>query len=110
MAVFNRERSAMNANVPYEAENVGVRGHTTTVPLDQMQDIWLREKANWNGGMFPSGCASGKVCGHYTQMFWRDTKEVGCATAIGNDGTKNTSDYLVCRYSPLGNYNGQRPY
>jgi len=70
MAVFNRERSAMNANVPYEAENVGVRGHTTTVPLDQMQDIWLREKANWNGGMFPSGCASGKVCGHYTQMVY----------------------------------------
>jgi pathogenesis-related protein 1 len=71
------------------------------------QQLWVAEKNNWNGGAFPSGCASGKVCGHYTQMVWRNTKEVGCATASGSG---HPYSILVCRYSPPGNYNGQKPY
>jgi hypothetical protein len=65
---------------------------------------WVDEKNNWNGD---SGCASGKVCGHYTQMVWRDTKEVGCATAKGSGLPFSV---LVCRYSPPGNVIGQKPY
>ena len=67
------------------------------------QSKWVDEKKDWNGGT----CASGKVCGHYTQMVWRDTKEVGCATAKGGG---HAFSILVCRYSPPGNYPGQKPY
>jgi len=67
------------------------------------QSKWVDEKMNWNDGM----CASGKVCGHYTQMVWRDTKEVGCGTASGSG---HPFSILVCRYSPPGNYPGQKPF
>jgi len=77
------------------------------------QQLWVAEKNNWNGGMYPSGCASGKVCGHYTQMVWKDTKEVGCGTATGNNfswSPGHPAGVLVCRYSPPGNFMGQAPY
>ena len=44
-------------------------------------------------------------CGHYTQIIWRDTKEVGCA--VSKLGSKQI---WVCQYNPPGNYIGQKPY
>jgi pathogenesis-related protein 1 len=40
--------------------------------------------------------------GHFTQMVWADTREVGCAMAVcgGND-------LWVCNYSPNGNVRGR---
>jgi hypothetical protein len=38
-------------------------------------------------------------------MVWRNTTQVGCG--IGNNGR---TDFLVCWYSPQGNYVGQVPY
>jgi len=46
-----------------------------------------------------------EVCGHYTQLVWRDTKEVGCAVAA-----RGTREVWVCNYSPPGNYVGERPW
>jgi len=43
---------------------------------------------------------------HYTQMVWKDTKEVGVASAI----SKNGKVYVVARYYPVGNYLGEYPY
>jgi len=44
---------------------------------------------------------------HYTQMVWKNTKEVGCATATINGMTSNgwhgVNVYLNCRYHPAGN-------
>jgi len=51
-------------------------------------------------------CASGKICGHYTQMVWRSSREVGCAKAICAD----LSQVWVCNYAPAGNWRGERPY
>ena len=51
--------------------------------------------------------------GHYTQMVWKNTKEVGCATATESgktdSGLPGVVVYLVCRYSPPGNTGGP-PY
>jgi uncharacterized protein YkwD len=45
------------------------------------------------------------ACGHYTQVIWRDTKELGCAVA-----RRGNREVWVCEYSPPGNYVGERPY
>lgn len=43
--------------------------------------------------------------GHYTQVVWRGTQQVGCAVA-----RNARDDFLVCRYYPAGNYWGQIAY
>jgi uncharacterized protein YkwD len=86
----------------YEGENLAWRGNTTTIPIAQMQQGWISEKNNYHG---EPGDFNG--VGHYTQMVWRDTTAVGCATASGGPYGR---DVLDCRYSPVGNVIGQKPY
>ena len=71
---------------------------------------WADEKSTYqargNHPLTPSDFEKGKpMIGHYTQMVWKKTNEVGCATA-----DSNTLSLLVCRYSPGGNYYGETPY
>ena len=56
----------------------------------------------------PQGCTapSGKFCGHFTQVIWKNTQYVGCGTAKSVSGT----EYYVCNYYPSGNWQGQKPY
>ncbi len=44
-------------------------------------------------------------CGHYTQIVWRDTRQVGCGVA-----QRNRREIWVCNYDPPGNIIGERPY
>ena len=83
---------------------MGTAGRYT--PADMMAG-WVSEKASFKSGMFPSVSTTGSrtAVGHYTQMVWRDTTEVGCATASSADW-----DVLVCRYSPSGNVAGKAVY
>jgi pathogenesis-related protein 1 len=50
-------------------------------------------------------CKPGEMCGHYTQLVWHKTKEVGCAKAQSRN-----KEVWVCNYNPPGNYVGQKPY
>jgi uncharacterized protein YkwD len=64
-------------------------------------DRWASEAANFD---YKANRCNGE-CGHYTQVVWRATKEVGCA--VGRGGGR---EVWVCEYAPPGNYVGQRPY
>ncbi|RHN71850.1 hypothetical protein MtrunA17_Chr2g0281271 [Medicago truncatula] len=67
--------------------------------------LWVNEKADYNYNS--NTCASGKVCGHYTQVVWRNSQRVGCAK-VRCDNNRGT--FITCNYDPPGNYVGEKPY
>jgi len=67
-------------------------------------DTWASEAGDYSYGL--NACARGKTCGHYTQIVWGSTREVGCGTAMCPDH----GIVWVCNYWPAGNVRGQRPY
>ena len=62
---------------------------------------WAAEASDYNLRL---NTCRGK-CGHYTQIVWRDTREVGCAVA-----RSSFREVWVCNYDPPGNIIGRRPY
>lgn len=68
----------------------------------QVTDSWGSEIKFYS---YADNSCSG-VCGHYTQVVWKDTKEVGCAMSVCGDN----SQIWVCSYAPAGNVVGQKPY
>ena len=73
---------------------------------EKMVGLWVSEKKDYHPGVFPNNSRSGDVenVGHYTQLIWRNSGQVGCATAVGRN-----EEFLVCRYSRAGNVYGERP-
>ena len=53
-----------------------------------------------------NSCEPGQQCGHFTQMVWHESRQVGCAKAICPD----KSQIWACNYYPRGNYIGEKPY
>ena len=65
---------------------------------------WAIEDQHYNYSR--NSCRPGEQCGHYTQMAWRDTQQVGCAMTL----CPSQGQIWVCSYNPPGNWVGQRPY
>lgn len=65
---------------------------------------WYEEKSDYNGK--PIGENRGKMVGHYTQMVWRYTREVGAGVAYCPGG----GIVVVASYHPAGNLIGSVPY
>lgn len=70
-----------------------------------------REPLSTRAGMifvcFFSSCgifnSSDAVSGHFTQLIWKDTSEVGMGIARSRTGKQ----YIVANYNPPGNYIGR---
>jgi hypothetical protein len=73
--------------------------------MARMQQGWIAEKNSYQG--YPSATGD-RATGHYTQMVWRDTTQVGCGYA--RSSFSGGYDVLSCRYSSPGNIIGQKPY
>lgn len=69
-----------------------------------MVRAFAEEKRHFRPGKFPDISRTGnwRDVGHYTQVVWRGTQEVGCAVV-----RNSRDDFLVCRYWPAGNIYGQ---
>jgi pathogenesis-related protein 1 len=74
-------------------------------PLYDASNAWYDEIKDYKYSKIKRYRIGMKI-GHYTQMVWKDTKEVGIASAI----SKNGKVYVVARYYPAGNYLGEYPY
>lgn len=90
------------ASRPGQGENL-FWGTAGAFSFRQMVDFWIDEKVNFVAGTFPDVSRNGGVVGHYTQIIWRNTTKVGCG--IASDAQR---DVLVCRYTPPGNFIGQK--
>lgn len=99
------EHAPENRYAP-QGENLwaGTRGYYSP---EAMVSAWIREKRYFKPGAFPNNSVTGNVedVGHFTQVAWRDSREVGCAVA-----TSSREDILVCRYTQAGNYIGEQPF
>lgn len=85
---------------------MGSDGKSTqrVVTAAHVTDSWGAEKDDYTYAS--NRCAPGKSCGHYTQMVWKATTEVGCGRAVCRDN----SQVWVCNYAPAGNWTGEKPY
>ncbi len=94
-----------HAGVQGQGENLWMGTRDYFAPATMVGD-WIAEKADFRAGRFPNISLTGNWSdvGHYTQIIWRNTREVGCAVATDAD-----FDYLVCRYFPAGNWMGEYP-
>ena len=75
------------------------------VSSKRVVEEWGSEKADYDYAA--NQCKFGKMCGHYTQIVWRNTTKVGCGVAVCDDTLEQV---WVCRYQPAGNWVGKRPY
>jgi uncharacterized protein YkwD len=87
-------------------ENIwsGTKGYFS---WEDMVDAWGEEKQYFiPNRAIPNACeGSWQKCGHYTQLIWQDTQEVGCGLA-----SNDQREFLVCQYNPPGNFQGEQPY
>ncbi|XP_059647921.1 pathogenesis-related protein PR-1 type-like [Cornus florida] len=90
-----------STNRPY-GENIAIGGGDFTGKA--AVDLWVAEKQNYDHNS--NSCAGGEVCGHYTQVVWRDSVRLGCARVKCTSG----SWFVTCNYDPPGNVNGRPPY
>ncbi len=102
-----------NANRGQRGENIAASAPPGHWQLADAVAAWASEAADYDYAS--NTCASGKVCGHYTQLVWASTLRVGCAhqlcTVNSPFGSQAGSwDFWVCDYEPPGNYVGQKPY
>lgn len=75
--------------------------------LTALVELWGEEKRYFVRDSFPwvSKTGNWKTVGHYSQLIWRQTTEVGCGLATGAG-----NDFLVCQYNPQGNVMGELVY
>jgi len=94
------------------------RGFGDTMSGKNAVEGWAGEVACYTFGKFMSGdkcdmsCTSkmnSDGCGHYTQVVWRATTQIGCGVTTCGSGA-NTQTEVICNYAPAGNYVGMNPY
>jgi hypothetical protein len=87
---------------------VGENIFATTAPkIDPAFAVedWASEARDYD---YAGNRCTAPMCGHYTQVVWRGTREVGCAVA--HCPRLRFATVLVCNYWPAGNWVGERPY
>lgn len=87
---------------PGYGENLAWASWSTYTGIEAT-NAWYNEKSNYT---YSSNSCSG-VCGHYTQVVWKNSTKLGCAGVVCSNGG---GIIYGCNYNPPGNYSGQKPY
>ncbi|KAL3315380.1 hypothetical protein Ciccas_005987 [Cichlidogyrus casuarinus] len=92
-------------------QNLALFGSTAS-KFDIQQGVrsWWAENRYYN--YKTNTCKSGKQCGHYTQIAWAKTTNLGCAyqKCAKNRRIPMPWVLIVCNYAPGGNIVKMKPY
>jgi pathogenesis-related protein 1 len=100
----------------------GARDHDPSIKGKIGENLYWSNSEAWGrpaATLDPAAAArswyteKGSLGKHYTQMVWRNTTKVGCGVATKSEKQGNTErkqQVVVCRYSPMGNVAGQKPF
>jgi pathogenesis-related protein 1 len=83
-----------------------VRTSVQEITAQDVVESWASEKQWYDYEADECRAPEGESCGHYTQIVWADTTEVGCGMSVCED----KGQIWTCDYYPAGNIVGQRPY
>ncbi|KAL3314985.1 hypothetical protein Ciccas_006381 [Cichlidogyrus casuarinus] len=92
-------------------QNLALLGSTAS-QFDIQEGVrsWWAENKSYN--YKKNSCKSGEQCGHYTQMAWAKTTNLGCAYTKCAQNNKIPMPWvlIVCNYAPGGNIANRKPY
>ena len=80
---------------PLRAE--GLENEIFVVTSTQVVDAWGAESAHYSPARHT--CDPNRECGHYTQIVWTTTRDVGCGMSV----CPTLGQVWVCNYRPKGN-------
>lgn len=102
LASEGRMRHASNDERGGAGENLWM-GSAGAYSAQFMVSAFVEEQRHFRSGTFPHISTTGnwRDVGHYSQVVWPGTRELGCAVARNGQ-----DDFLVCRYWPAGNTYG----
>lgn len=86
-------------------ENLAAGSWDTYGIVDAVND-WMSEAPDYDY----NNPGFSENAGHFTQVVWKSTTQVACAVASCPSGTifpDSASQYVICRYTPPGNYDGE---
>ncbi|GIL78086.1 hypothetical protein Vretifemale_7519, partial [Volvox reticuliferus] len=98
--------------LPDEGENLFAASSFDTVDLNctWAVEAWYDEVSEYSFTSTPYRDNRGKGIGHFTQVVWVDTTNVGCGAAESTTSSGNACYVVSCRYAPPGNYVGDGSY
>lgn len=102
----NESRPNQGENLSVAWQTVGGESVYSSTPGLDASNSWYYEINDYTYAEIGSDLNANVMIGHYTQMIWSTTTEVGIAMAISDSGKV----YVAARYSPPGNYIGNHPY
>ena len=107
MAKEDRMYHSENEARPNQGENLFYTTATDSLTSARnASQLWYEEIELYTYSPILSGENDFYAIGHYTQMIWSSTTEVGMAMAVSGSG----KTYVAARYSPQGNFVGEYPY
>ena len=87
-----------------DGENLYWYSSTHHNPMTEASESWYEEIHLYK---YRKCCGRNfSQTGHYTQMVWKNTTEIGMGVAVSKSG----ETYVVARYNPVGNFQGEFPY
>jgi pathogenesis-related protein 1 len=96
------------------AEGKWAQKYGENIAIDQTAlkgaEAWYAEIKDYKPGTAIPADITEHKAGHYTQMVWKKTTQIGAGSAVVKQGRFKGLVLTVCNYDPPGNFVGEKPY